>query len=104
MKVARLKNLEKVVKEILENDEYSRKDDCYLILEVIRKMFPYEVGKTFATVMFNAKNKGISFESITRARRKIQRKHPELKDNEISEIREAEQEEYKQYAKEEQEK
>jgi len=101
MKKARLKNLEKVVKQILENDELARKDDCYLILEVIRKMYPFEVGKTFAQVMFHAKDKGISFESITRARRKVQKKFPELKDNEVAEIREAEQEEYREYAREE---
>lgn len=100
MKKAKLKNLEKVVKEILENDELARKDDCYLILEVIRRIFPFEVGKTFADVMFNAKSKGISFESITRARRKIQRKYPELKDEETAEIRNIEQEEYREYAKE----
>lgn len=100
MKKAKLKNLEKVVKEILENDELARKDDCYLILEVIRRIFPFEVGKTFADVMFNAKSKGISFESITRARRKIQGKYPELKDEEIAEIRNIEQEEYREYAKE----
>lgn len=101
MKIAKLRNLEKVVEEILRNDELSRKDDCYLILEVIRKMYPFEVGKTFADVMFNAKSKGISFESITRARRKVQRKYPELKDEEVAEIRNAEQEEYREYAKEE---
>ena len=101
MKKAKLKNLEKIVEEILRNDELSRKDDCYLILEVIRKIFPFEVGKTFAQVMFNAKSKGISFESITRARRKVQRKYPELKDEETAELRNAEQEEYREYAKEE---
>lgn len=100
MKKAKLKNLEKVVKEILENDELARKDDCYLILEVVRRIFPFEVGKTFANVMFNAKSNGISFESITRARRKIQNKYPELKDEEVSAIRNAEQEEYREYAKE----
>ena len=100
MKIARLKNLEKIVTEILQDDELARKDDCYLILEVIRKLYPFEVGKTFANVMFNAKSKGISFESITRARRKIQRKFPELKDKEISEIRNAEQDEYIEFSKE----
>ncbi len=100
MKVVRLKNLEKIVKEILEKDELAREDDCYLILEVVRAMFPFEVGKTFANVMTGAKSKGISFESITRARRKLQRKYPELKNEEMAEIRDAEQEEYIKYSKE----
>lgn len=100
MKKERLKNLEKVVEEILRKSELAREDDCYLILEVVRKMFPLEVGKTFAKVMFNAKSKGISFESITRARRKVQLKYPELKNKKISEIRNNEQQEYIEYAKE----
>ena len=101
MKVEKLKRLEKTVEEILRNDELARRDDGFLILEVVRRLYPFEVGKTFADVMFNAKNKGISFESITRARRKIQKKYPELKDVETAEIRNAEQEEYIKYSKEE---
>lgn len=101
MKIQRLRNLENVVEEILRNDELARKDDCYLILEVIRKLYPFEVGKTFANVMFNAKSKGISFESITRARRKIQKKYPYLKDKKVAEIRNEEQQEYIEYSKEE---
>jgi len=99
MKIARLRNLEKIVENILRNDELARKDDCYLILEVIRSVYPFEVGKTFASVMFSAKSKGISFESITRARRKVQKKYPELKDKETAEIRDAEQEEYVKFSR-----
>ena len=100
MKIARLKNLERTVEEILRTDKLAQKDDCYLILEVIRKIYPFEVGKTFAQVMFDAKSKGISFESITRARRKLQKKYPELKDEETAEIRDKEQQEYIEYSKE----
>lgn len=99
MKKEKLKNLEKVVKEILEKDELARTDDCYLILEVIRILYPDEVGKTFTQVMFGAKNKGISFESITRARRKVQSKYPELKDEKTSEIRNGEQKEYIEFSR-----
>ena len=56
-------------------------------LKVIEKLYPYEIGKKFKDVMFNAKNKGISFESITRCRRKLQKKYPELKDEKISNLR-----------------
>ena len=101
MKIARLRNLKKVVEGILRKSELAREDDCYLILEVIREMYPFEVGKTFAQVMLGAKSKGISFESITRARRKLQKKYPELKNNEVTEIRDKEQEEYREFAKEE---
>lgn len=101
MKIERLRKLEKTVEDILRKDKLARKDDCYLILEVIRRIYPFEVGKTFANVMFNAKSKGISFESITRARRKIQKKYPELKDDETAELRDAEQEEYVKFSREE---
>lgn len=101
MKKNKLKRIAEVIEDILKEDELARRDDCYLILEVIRRMYPFEVGKTFAQVMIGAKEKGISFESITRARRKVQNKYPELKDKETAEIRDKEQEEYIEYAKEE---
>ena len=100
MKIARLRNVEKIVEGILRESELAREDDCYLILEVIRELYPFEVGKTFAQVMFSAKSKGISFESITRCRRKLQKKYPELKNNKVAEIRDKEQEEYIEFAKE----
>lgn len=97
--MAQLKNLEKIVEEILEREELARRDDCYLILQVISKLYPKEIGEKFATVMFGAKSKGISFESITRCRRKIQEKRPELKDIETALARENKQKEYIKYSK-----
>ena len=98
MKVNKIKNIEKIVKEILEEDELARRDDCYLILKVVEKLYPMEVGKTFYSVMISATNRGISFETITRARRRVQQKNPWLKDEETSKIREEEQKEYIDYA------
>lgn len=49
--------------------------------------------------MFNAKNKGISFESITRCRIKLQKKYPELKDEKLSNLRNKKQKEYIDYSK-----
>lgn len=95
----KLKKLEVIVEEILRNDELSRKDDCYLILQVVGRLYPYDVGEKFETVMFNAKNKGISFESITRIRRKLQEKNPELKDEETAKKRNIIQNEYIKYSK-----
>ena len=95
----KLKKLEVIVEEILRNDELSRKDDCYLILQVVRRLYPYDVGEKFETLMFNAKNKGISFESITRIRRKLQEKNPELKDEETAKKRNIIQNEYIKYSK-----
>lgn len=98
MKVNKIKNIEKIVKEILEEDELARRDDCYLILKVIEKLYPMEVGKTFYSVMISATNRGISFETITRARRRVQQKNPWLKDDETAKIRNEEQKEYIDYA------
>ena len=53
--------------------------------------------------MFNAKNKGISFESITRCRRKLQEKNPELRDEETAKMRNRKQKEYIKYSKQSQE-
>lgn len=100
MKKEKLFKIDKIVEEILRKDELARRDDCYLILEVVRRMYPFEVGKTFAEVMFNAKSKGISFESITRARRKVQQDYPELADKQVAEIRKEETQEYVDYATE----
>lgn len=98
MKANKIKNIEKVVKDILETDELARRDDCYLILKVIESLYPMEVGKTFYSVMVNAADKGISFETITRARRKVQSKYSWLKDNKKAKARDEEQKEYIDYA------
>ena len=82
----KLKKLEITVKEILKNDELSS------------KLYPNEIGKKFETVMFHAKNKGISFESITRCRRKLQEKNPELRDEETVKNRNKKQKEYIKYS------
>lgn len=49
--------------------------------------------------MCNAKNKGISFESITRCRRKLQEKNPELRDEETAKMRNRKQKEYINHSK-----
>ncbi len=100
MKLSKLIRLDKIVEEILQEDELAREDDCYLIFKVVQRTNPELAGTAFANVMFNAKAKGISFESITRARRKVQHEHPELVHNETEEARQAEQIEYMEYANE----
>lgn len=98
MKLDKLIRLDKIVEEILLEDKLAREDDNYLILKVVQRTNPEIAGTTFANVMFNAKSKGISFESITRARRKVQQRNPELVNEEIEGIRQAEQLEYMEYA------
>ena len=100
MKLGKLLQLEKIVEEILRADDLARTDDCYLILLVVQKMYPKVAGAAFEEVMRNAKSMGISFESITRARRKVQRKHTELADKETESARNIEQLEYMEFANE----
>ena len=98
MKLDKLIRLDKVVEEVLREYPQTRKDDNYLIFKVVQRTNPELAGSTFANVMFSAKSEGISFESITRARRKVQRKYPELEDCETESARQAEQIEYMEYA------
>ena len=98
MKTKELMQISNVVKDILETDELARRDDCYLILKVVERTHPTEIGKTFAEVMFNAKRNKINFESIRRCRQKIQERYPELKDIKTAEARFEEQSEYQRFA------
>lgn len=88
------KNTKKVVYKILEKDELARKDDWYLVQQTLIEMLPYNQGTAFGQVLQGMKYKGISFESITRHRRKFLEKHPELKDNETEQARREEEENY----------
>lgn len=98
MKLDKLIRLDKIVEEVLREDTQARKDDNYLIFKVVQITNPELAGSTFANVMFSAKSKGISFESITRARRKVQQRYPELVDCETESARQVEQIEYMEYA------
>lgn len=95
----KLEKIEDKVKEILIKEPVTRKDDCFLIFKYIEKCYPRESIKSFEQVMKNGKENGICFESITRARRRIQAKHPELADKETKTARNLEQSQYREYAK-----
>ena len=71
MKIARLRNLEKVVEGILRKYELAREDDCYLILEVIRELYPEDAGRKFYEVMIQANKKGLDLEKIFKIKKKI---------------------------------
>lgn len=98
MKTKELRKIADIVKDILEQDELARTDDCYLMLKVLEITHPNEIGKTFSAVMLNAKRNKINFESIRRCRQKVQEKYPELKDIDIAEKRAEEIGEYRQFA------
>lgn len=93
-----LNQLKDIVEQILINDEKARKDDNYLILKVVEKLHPDQVGKSFNEVMLNARQNKINFESIRRCRQKVQQIYPELKDFNTATKRQQEIERYLEFA------
>ena len=71
--------IKKTVLEIMANEPLARSNDKYLIYRVLAKM-------GLPTDLEDLINTHISFESITRSRRKWQQELPELSGNETSQI------------------
>lgn len=71
--------IKKTVLEILINEPLSRSNDKYLIYRVLQE-------RGLPTDISDLINTHISFESITRARRKWQQELPELNGNETSQV------------------
>lgn len=84
------KKIKSTVYEILQNDEYARNNDNYLIYRVAQKLEPELAGSMFINIRFSK----LSMEGITRARRSFFKDFPELKPKEMSEIRAKEEIEY----------
>lgn len=88
------RNIKKVVYEILSKDKLAREDTMYLIQQTIIKMLDVNRGTAFGIVIQGMKYKGISFEAITRAKRKFLEEHPDLVDDDTEQIRRQEEQEY----------
>lgn len=75
-----LDTLYNVVKTILENDVKARENDMFLYLQVCKLKNMDAVAKPFYIVMQKAKELGLpAYESVSRARRKVQEEYEELK-------------------------
>lgn len=97
--MANLQTLESVVLSILEQSIAARKDDYVLMWLVCEKLKPEIVEKPFADVLYNHKAWGLpNWESVTRCRRKIQAKRPDLTDKETARNRHDEEKDYRAYA------
>ena len=97
--MARLHTMENVVLEILEQSKAARSDDYVLMWLVCQKIKPEIVEKPFADVMYHHKSFGLpNWETVTRCRRKIQEKRPDLVSPETARKRSKEEEEYREYA------
>lgn len=88
------RGIKKTVHKILLQDEYARQDDWYLIQQVVMELLPCDSGTGFGQVLQGMKIKGISFEGITRARRKFFEQYPQLKVEDVEKARRKEEEKY----------
>lgn len=88
------RNIKKIVYKILQEDSYAKEDDWYLIQQVLMELLPCNSGTAFGQVLQVMKVKGISFEAITRQRRKFLEKNPQLKVEDVEKARREEEEEY----------
>ena len=100
-KIKELKTTRDNVKSILESDKYARNSDDYLYCMVCKKIDEISVHLPFWKVLSSRKDfKFPSFESVTRARRYLQQKYPELAgDPDVETQRMLNEEIYKEFAK-----
>ena len=88
------RNIKKTVYKILEQDKLAREDDWYLIQQTVIQMLPCNTGTAFGQVLQGMKIQGISFESITRQRRKFLEENPQLRVENVEKARREEEENY----------
>ena len=92
--------MEPLVTQILEDHAETRSDDYLLFLKVTQRTNPSLVGKSFLDVMNGHYRYGLpNWESVTRARRKIQSKRPDLCDDRTILRRADREKEFKEYAR-----
>lgn len=97
--MAKVLNVEPIVKEVLLFNTQARKDD-YILYEGVLSHYVNTKNISLQDVFVNhLQYKLPSIESISRCRRKLQKNFPELKDFETSEIRYEEEQEFRAYAK-----
>lgn len=88
------RNIKKTVYKILREDKLAREDDWYLIQQALIELLPCNAGTAFGQVLQGMRVKGISFEAITRCRRKFMEENPQLKEQNVEKARREEEENY----------
>lgn len=86
--------IKRAVYQILHTEPYARENDGYLIMRVVQILEPDLSGTAFTNIMSNMQYKGISCESITRARRHFFKLFPELKVDKAERARRRKEQEY----------
>ena len=100
MTTAQLIGQEAMVLEILQDVEAARSDDFILYAEVLDRFYP-ELAM-IPLHSFLVAHDGIgapSYESITRVRRKVQRKYPEYESERAKKRRQKQESVYREYAR-----
>lgn len=93
-----LREVVKCVTEELKSNYSARTNNNELILGVMKRL-GVNTNASFAELVGSG-NLPTSFESITRARRKVQEQNPQLKDGKTVELRQEQEETYRNFAKE----
>lgn len=90
--------VENIVLRALEEHPETRKDNFILYIDVLKNFV--DIRHSLLYVFENHVELGIpSLESITRCRRKLQEKHPELRNAQAVEIRKDKEKEFIEYSK-----
>lgn len=97
----KLYKVEDIVYQVLKEVPEARKDDFVLVAEVYNRIQPLIFNVPFNQVMLAHKELGLPyFESISRARRRLQSIFEELRPSqEVQEARDEEQLVYREYAR-----
>lgn len=97
----KIDNVENLVKQALIKNKSAREDDHLLYIEVVYIIDPALVNVNFVMNFKNARQLGLPpFESVSRARRKLQEKYPELRaTSKVENARKEKQMEFEEYSK-----
>lgn len=97
----KIENVERLVRQALEKNKEARRNDHKLYIEVAYIINPALANVNFKMNFENAKEVGLPpFESVSRARRKLQEKYPELRATKTTEYARAiKQIEFEDYSK-----
>lgn len=98
--MAKLSKIREAVLNVLDKHEEARKDD-FILLGYVLDELGVPTNFDMRTMLHNHIIFGLpSFESITRARRKVQAEKPQYKDKKGVAIRKAEEKKFREFARE----
>ncbi|MBQ3285428.1 MAG: hypothetical protein IJH40_07285 [Ruminococcus sp.] len=92
--------IESLVADILNDLPATRSDDYILYREVCNRICPQAGALSLSTALERHKSLGMpSWETVSRCRRKIQERNPDLRDPATAKVRAEEEQQYKEYAR-----